>query len=404
MNVGAKSWHTRRVALDPQAAELCERIARSGGGRFAGRTVAEIRHSGLDPSQMWSLEEDVLAALTALIHSTKPLSDLDLAVAKGWTQDHADEVLMDLLHGGFARFRTLADGTKVWQASLSGHRHPHTGISDVLKRLEEELPHTQSAGAGPDHEVSAGVSLRLYRPEHVGPVPVAMFIHGGAFVSGSVQMYDAFCHSIAEISGVAIASVEYRLIPEHPFPTQLEDCLAALQWLLKHGSELDLATDRVAIMGDSAGGSLAAATVMQAHASQLGTVSSLVLLYPVLDATMTSPSIRENSEAPLFSATCVQWMYNTLDAPPDDWRASPLQSPHLALCPPTLVITAECDPVRDDGARFVEKLAELDVESQHEDCVGMMHGFAMFSPLLPEATRARKLVADELRVRLGVNS
>ena len=345
-----------------------------------------------------------MAALTTLIHSTKPLSDLELAAAKGWTQDRANEVLMDLLHGGFARFRTLADGTKVWQASLSGHRHPHTGMSDVLKRLEEELPHTESAVAGPDHEVAAGVSLRLYRPEHIGPVPVAMFIHGGAFVSGSVQMYDAFCHSIAEISGVAIASVEYRLIPEHPFPTQLEDCLAALQWLLKHGPELDLATDRVAIMGDSAGGSLAAATVMQTHASQLGMVSSLVLLYPVLDATMTSPSILENSEAPLFSATCVQWMYNTLDAPPDDWRASPLQSPHLTLCPPTLVITAECDPVRDDGVRFVEELAELGVESRYENCVGMMHGFAMFSPLLPEATRARKLVADELRVRLGMTS
>jgi acetyl esterase/lipase len=403
MNVGAKSWHTRRVALDPQAAELCERIARSGGGRFAGRTVAEIRHSGLDPSQMWSLEEDVLAALTTLIHSANALSDLELAAAKGWTQDHADEVLTDLLHGGFARFRTLADGTKVWQASLSGHRHPHTGMSDVLKRLEEELPHTESAVAGPDHEVSAGVSLRLYRPEHVGPVPVAMFIHGGAFVSGSVQMYDAFCHAIAEMSGVAIASVEYRLIPEHPFPTQLEDCLAALQWLLKHGPELDLSTDRVAIMGDSAGGSLAAATVMQAHASRAGTVSSLVLLYPVLDATMSAPSILANVDAPLFSAACVQWMYNTLDAPPDDWRASPLQSPHLKLCPPTFVVTAECDPVRDDGARFVARLAELGVDARHENCAGMMHGFAMFSPLLPEATRARKLIANELRSRLSMS-
>ena len=127
-------------------------------------------------------------------------------------------------------------------------------------------------------------------------------------------------------------------------------------------------------------------------------------LYPVLDATMTSPSIMENSDAPLFSATCVQWMYNTLGAPPDDWRASPLQSPHVKLCPPTFVITAECDPVRDDGARFVERLAELDVESQHEKCVGMMHGFAMFAPLLPEATRARKLIAEELRIRLGESS
>ena len=366
--------------------------------------MAEIRHSGLDPSQMWSLEEDVLAALTTLIHSANALSDLELAAAKGWTQDQADEVLTDLLHGGFARFRTLADGTKVWQASLSGHRHPHTGMSDVLKRLEEELPHTESAVAGPDHEVSAGVSLRLYRPEHVGPVPVAMFIHGGAFVSGSVQMYDAFCHAIAEMSGVAIASVEYRLIPEHPFPTQLEDCLAALQWLLKHGPELDLSTDRVAIMGDSAGGSLAAATVMQAHASRAGTVSSLVLLYPVLDATMSAPSILANVDAPLFSAACVQWMYNTLDAPPDDWRASPLQSPNLKLCPPTFVVTAECDPVRDDGARFVARLAELGVDARHENCAGMMHGFAMFAPLLPEATRARKLVANELRSRLRMTS
>ena len=364
--------------------------------------MAEIRHSGLDPSHMWSLEEDVLAALTTLIHSANALSDLDLAAAKGWTQDRADEVLTDLLHGGFARFKTLADGTKVWQASLSGHRHPHTGMSDVLKRLEEELPHTESAVAGPDHEVSADVSLRLYRPEHIGPVPVAMFIHGGAFVSGSVQMYDAFCHAIAEMSGVAIASVEYRLIPEHPFPTQLKDCVAALQWLLDHGPELDLATDRLAIMGDSAGGSLAAATVMQAHASQMCTASSLVLLYPVLDATMSAPSILANIDAPLFSAACVQWMYNTLDAPPDDWRASPLQSPHLSLCPPTLVITAECDPVLDDGARFVERLAELGVDSRHENCAGMMHGFAMFAPLLPEATRARKLIAQEFRSRLSM--
>jgi acetyl esterase len=116
---------------------------------------------------------------------------------------------------------------------------------------------------------------------------------------------------------------------------------------------------------------------------------------------MASPSVVEHADAPLFSRADMEWMYDHYGAPPDDWRGSPLAAPDLAAAPPTLVLTADVDPVRDDGVRFAARLAAAGVPVTHENFPGMMHGFYAFAPALDAATRARAVVAAELRRRLG---
>ena len=382
---------------------MCERVKLAGASGFAGRTLPEIRKVGFELAQMWGLDEARLA-LVAHLNRVGPSNVEDIAFSLSWDTLTTQRHLTSLLHTGYARRRFIATEVQ-WRAIFSGTRHGRADALGAFALLEDE-----SVGERPqrmthhevDHLIAPDVWLRMYLPEHptADLTPVVVFCHGGAFVSGSLESYDTLCHSLVELSGCAFASVGYRLAPENPFPAQIDDCYRAIEWLLENGESVGVDSTRLAIMGDSAGASLAVVTARMAHENQLCTVSSQVLLYPALDATMSSPSIEINTDDPLFSRADVAWMYEAYGAPPDDIRASPLVASDLSNSPPTLIITADEDPLRDDGARYFQRLTDSGVEASQQNFEGMMHGFAMFAPALEAASTARALVAAELRRRL----
>jgi acetyl esterase len=387
------------VVLDPAAAVLCERIRRAGSGVFAGRTPAEVRREGLRLDATWSLDPEALAVMTWCSRNG-PATAAEVAAGLGVARADADAQLDRLRRAGFARARETAAGVR-WTALRGGRRRRAAAGGGLAALAADPGGAGPAPGASADADVAPGVRVRWYRPEVAGTTPMVLFVHGGAWVSGTIDAYNPVCDSLVEATGFLVASVGYRLAPEDRFPAQLDDVAAALAFVRAEGPALGGDPDRLALMGDSAGGNLAVVTALEANRAAPGTVAALVVLYPVLDATMASPSVVEHADAPLFSRADMEWMYDHYGAPPDDWRGSPLAAPDLAAAPPTLVLTADVDPVRDDGVRFAARLAAAGVPVTHENFPGMMHGFYAFAPALDAATRARAVVAAELRRRLG---
>ena len=407
------------MTLDPRAAELCERIRRAGSGAFAGRTPAEIRRSGLELAGTWSLDDTGLGVVAHLSRADGATA-AEVADALGLDVSEVGAVLEGLRRSGFVRGRG-AVGAEHWTALIAGRRRSRGDAGGVLAGLLVDGPATSDSasalpppGARGDVVVAAGVSVRIYRPADgvsrgvSGGVPgdpsppgVVVFVHGGAWVSGTLDAYDNICESLVELAGCVVVSVDYRLAPEHPFPAAVDDTLVALRWAVDHAAELDGDPARLAVMGDSAGANLA--TVAATLAARAGWCTPVlqVLLYPVLDVTMASPSVTEHADAPLFSRADMAWMYEQYGGPADDWRASPLVATDLTGAPPALVVVAGVDPARDDGVRYAERLAAAGVPAVVETYATMMHGFYAFAPTLPEATAARDLVAEALRSAFG---
>jgi len=257
------------------------------------------------------------------------------------------------------------------------------------------------------HEIrdldAGGVPARLYRPSDRTDLGLLVYLHGGGWVIGDLDSHDAVCRSLANGSGHAVLAVDYRLAPEHPFPAGLEDALAALRWAHAQAASLGCRADRVAIGGDSAGANLAATI------SQLAPVPLVhqLLVYPVTDCTRAHPSYDENAAGYVLTRDGMGWFidhYLGVDrVRRDDPRASPLHgSDHaLASSPPTLVITAEYDPLRDEGEAYARRLAELGVPTSHVRFSGMVHGFVSLADFLDDGKAALALAAAHLRAALG---
>jgi len=401
-------WHTSWVPIDPDAAALAERIKRSGGGSFAGRTVQEVRHEGVDLGGTWSLDADS-AGIIAQLTRFGPSSASEIARSVELDDQDVESRLESLKRAGFVRCKVIVDGDKQWSGVFAGHRRSSADTSGAFALLEQSAPPTESVEtsvAGTKNiSLDDGVKLRIYFPDELHAsadsepllVPVVLYVHGGAWVSGSIDTYDAICHSLVELSGCAVVSVGYRLAPEYPFPAQIDDTINALKWVLDQGEAIGLDVKRIAMMGDSVGGNLATVVSMLAKYEGWCEVALQILLYPVLDLSLSSPSVDEHADAPLFSRSDMEWMYSHYGAPSDDWKASPLHTPDLAVAPPAVIVTAGIDPARDDGARYAELLRAAGVEVEYLTYDDMMHGFFMFSPYLASATDARLRVAAAMR-------
>ncbi|MGI8791567.1 MAG: alpha/beta hydrolase, partial [Acidimicrobiales bacterium] len=208
---------------------------------------------------------------------------------------------------------------------------------------------------------SAGdLPIRVYRPTEDGPLPVILFFHGGGWTIGSVDTHDIPCQHLAALSGCIVVSVEYRLAPEHPFPAAVDDCWAALQWVAANASDLDGDGDRVGVAGDSAGGNLAAVMTHLAHDNGGPTIGFQGLVYPAVDASMSFPSIEDNGQVAFLTDDTMRWFtdqYAPDESVRDDPRISPMRRHDLSGLPPALVITAEYDPLRDEGEAYGKRLA-----------------------------------------------
>ena len=259
--------------------------------------------------------------------------------------------------------------------------------------------------AADDLEVAGAdgmLAARAYRPDGAAAGgPVIVFFHGGGWVIGSIQSHDNTAGRMAAETGCTVISVEYRLAPEHKFPAPLEDCYSATAWVAEHAGDLGVDASRLAIAGDSAGGNLAAAVALLARERGGPAIAYQLLVYPVTDITFDYPSHAENGPLNyILSGRAMRWFTDHYigGAEGVDWRAAPIQANDLSGLPPAFVVTAELDPLRDEGEAYARRLEEAGVPVTTIRGTGMIHGFYGFPT--DEGLRIRKEVATAIRAAL----
>ena len=247
-----------------------------------------------------------------------------------------------------------------------------------------------------------GVPARLYRPIDRKGLGLLVYYHGGGWVCGSINTHDDVCRKLAQSMGHAVLSVDYRLAPEFAFPEPLNDCIVALRWAHTHASELGIDASRIAVGGDSAGGNLAAAVANL----QPVPLKFQMLIYPVTDATRSSQSYQDNATGYRLTANGMKWfcdhyLSGSMGSPTDP-RVSPLfaDAVTLASAPPTIVITAEYDPLRDEGEQYAHRLLEAGVACSLTRYYGQIHGFFSMSHFVDDGAAAITQAATATRIAL----
>jgi acetyl esterase len=251
---------------------------------------------------------------------------------------------------------------------------------------------------------AGSIPARLYRPASDGALPLLVYFHGGGWVIGSLETHDDVCRDLAAQSGCAVLSIDYRLAPEHRFPAAAEDCYAATRWAAANGAALGIDPARLAVGGDSAGGNLAAVTALMARDQHGPALRFQLLIYPVTCGRMDSPSIHENAEGYLLTRDAMVWFWgHYAPAMADRERpyASPLRAADLRGLPPALVITAEFDPLRDEGEAYAKRLKEAAVPVTLHRYDGQIHGFVTMGALIDRARAAVAETAAALRTALA---
>ncbi len=242
--------------------------------------------------------------------------------------------------------------------------------------------------------------IRIYRPDRPGPLPVLVYFFGGGWVLGTIDTSDAICRSLTNTAGCATISVGYRLAPEHKFPAAVDDCFAAVSWVASHAAELGLDPARIAVGGDSAGGNLAAAVTLLARDHGGPALAHQLLVYPNTDYRADTASRRENTDPLLFNQTSVGWYWGHYLADEADGEhplASPLRATDHSGLPPATVLTAEYDPLRDEGEQYAAALMAAGVPVELTRYAGMVHGFFAMAGVLDTSTRALAHAAARLR-------
>jgi acetyl esterase len=256
----------------------------------------------------------------------------------------------------------------------------------------------------------APVPMRMYRPlgsPEAMPLPLLVYFHGGGWTIGDLDTHDVLCRQLANASGCAVASVDYRLGPEHRFPAAVDDCLAATRWLHAQADALNVDAQRIGVGGDSAGGNLAAVVALGLRDAGESFLKFQLLIYPAVDQRYGTPSHQENAQGYLLTADSLAYYRSHYIAEPSqwlDWRASPLLAHSHAGLPPALVVTAGYDPLRDEGRQYADALSAAGTPCQYLCFARQLHGFITMGGLIDEANLAVEVCAAAVRLRLGGDS
>ncbi|WP_313024425.1 alpha/beta hydrolase [Pseudomonas lopnurensis] len=265
----------------------------------------------------------------------------------------------------------------------------------------------ERTGAGPD--VSHVEDLNI--PGRGGPIParvfsadspeaVVLYLHGGGWVLGSIDEWDALARTFANALPASVLLLGYRLAPEHPYPAALDDAWDALQWACEHIEQLAGRQVPLIVIGDSAGGNLAAVLAQKARDAGGPSVAAQALIYPVTDVTMSTPSCAEFEDYPLFNTDDLRWLTRQYVGDDPALRRDPAVSPlfgRLDGLAPAVVLTCQYDPLRDEGNRYAEALSAAGTEVIAHEVEGMAHGFILMINLMPEATAWVERIAGDLR-------
>jgi acetyl esterase len=237
------------------------------------------------------------------------------------------------------------------------------------------------------------INIRIYRPGNKKALPAVVYFHGGGFFKGSLETHDRPLRQLANLSGVVIISVDYRLAPEYPFPHGLNDCVDTTAWIIKHAAELGINSDYIAVAGDSAGGTLAATV-----AGKLDNILCQVLIYPLTDASFTSPSWSLFAAGPILTLKqAIQlWEYYTNG----EINVAPIINDELSGMPDTFIITAEYDPLRDEAMAYAKKLRDANVQVTEKLYPKMIHGFMQMGGVIDQGSEAIAAIAEYIRYKL----
>jgi acetyl esterase len=249
--------------------------------------------------------------------------------------------------------------------------------------------------------------VRIYTPEGQAPFPGLVFFHGGGWVVGDLDTHDSPCRQLAKKAGCVVVSVGYRLAPEHQFPAALEDCYAATQWVATNAAQIGIDPQRIAVGGDSAGGNLAAVIAQLARDKEGPALVLQLLIYPAVDGTMSFPSIQENGQGYLLTQDSINYYYSHY-VPAGTDRKHVLLSPFYAArftgLPLAHIITAEFDPLRDEGEAYAEKLQAAGVPVTCTRYDGMIHAFVSLDGILDQGKKAIDEAATALRAAFATGN
>ena len=268
---------------------------------------------------------------------------------------------------------------------------PEEARANMLARPRPEGPEVAKVE---DRTIANGnfqVPVRIYTPAGSGPFPVLSWFHGGGWVIGNLETADATARHLAVGAGCVVVSVDYRLAPEAKFPVPFDDCYAATQWIVQNAASINVDPSRIAVGGDSAGGNLAAGICLAAKDRGGLPIAFQLLVYPVTAVDFGTGSYVQNADGYLLTMDGMKWYWNhylSSDADASNPYAAPLAAKDLSGLPPALVITAEFDPLRDEGEAYAKKLRDAGVDATATRYDGMMHGFFGMSAVLDKGAQA----------------
>ncbi len=251
----------------------------------------------------------------------------------------------------------------------------------MLKAVQATRPQGEPVARVEDRHIPGSTSdipIRIYTPHGNGPFPILLFFHTGGWMVGDLDTQDPMCRRLTNMAGCIVVSVDYRLAPEHPFPAAPDDCYAATQWVATHALAFQGDPTRIAVGGDSAGGNLATVVALMARDQGGPSLLFQLMLFPSTDFRLNTASMEECAEGYNVTKAQMIWIRRTYLPNPQDWThplASPMLAQNLAGLPPALIITAEYDPLRDEGEAYGKRLQKAGVQTKISRYAGMIHDF-----------------------------
>ncbi|MDJ0752811.1 MAG: alpha/beta hydrolase [Ardenticatenaceae bacterium] len=275
-------------------------------------------------------------------------------------------------------------------------KRPRNWLTNMVMGKPIPLPHVEDIKIpGRSGEIPA----RVYRPTADQQHAVLIYFHGGGYVVGDLDSHDNICRKLAHDSGRVVFAIDYRLAPENKFPAATEDCFDALQWVAQVAPQFGGHTNDLALAGDSAGGNLAAVTAQVSRNHNGPRVAKQILIYPATDASRTYPSAETFANAPILTRKDIDWFKNHYLNDQEE-KFNPLCSPllgNLNNLPAALILTAEFDPLRDQGEAYARALSQNGVPTHYNHYPRQVHGFLSFPPLSGQARQAFADIADFLK-------
>jgi acetyl esterase len=275
--------------------------------------------------------------------------------------------------------------------------------ADAVKKVLSDMGKSTAPEAGvtvKDMSVpvdGGSVPVHIYTPEGKGPFPVMVYYHGGGFVIADTKTYDASPRALAKMAKAIMVAVDYRQAPEHKFPTAPNDAYAAYLWTTQHAAEFNGDPKRVAVGGESAGGELATVVSMMARDKHAQMPVHELLVYPITDNDMNTPSYQRNANAKPLNKPMMAWFFKYYGADPTSPYALPMKAASLKGLPPATIVAAEIDPLMSEGQAYADKLRKDGVKVDYKLYKGVTHEFFGMGAVVPEAKDAEQFAADGLK-------